>query len=158
MGYNDFERMFIALRIYLDNCCLNRPFDDLSSDIVRMESEAVLSILDRCESGDWEFFGSDILFDEMSNMPDMVRKQKVMILYQSSKPYIALTDEIVSRANELQIENIKPYDALHLASAEAGGADVFLTTDKKLIAAAERVVVRFAVANPLKWLTEVYYE
>lgn len=27
--------------IYMDNCCLNRPFDDLSNDKVRLESEAV---------------------------------------------------------------------------------------------------------------------
>lgn len=29
------------MKIYLDNCCLNRPFDDQSNLRVRLESEAV---------------------------------------------------------------------------------------------------------------------
>ncbi|ACL22488.1 hypothetical protein [Desulfitobacterium hafniense] len=46
------------MKIYLDNCCLNRPFDDLSNDMVRMEAEAVLAIINRCESDGWDFFTS----------------------------------------------------------------------------------------------------
>jgi len=42
------------MRIYLDNCCLNRPYDDLRDDAVRMEAEAVIAIIDRCEKGVWE--------------------------------------------------------------------------------------------------------
>jgi hypothetical protein len=30
------------MKIYLDNCCLNRPFDDLSQDRVYLEAEAIL--------------------------------------------------------------------------------------------------------------------
>ena len=32
------------MRIYLDNCCLNRPFDDQSKMRIRLEAEAVLFI------------------------------------------------------------------------------------------------------------------
>ncbi|EHL04249.1 hypothetical protein HMPREF0322_05169 [Desulfitobacterium hafniense DP7] len=38
------------MKIYLDNCCLNRPFDDLSNDMVRMEAEAV-NFLRQFDSG-----------------------------------------------------------------------------------------------------------
>ena len=31
--------------VYLDVCCLNRPFDDQTQDRIRLESEAVLLIL-----------------------------------------------------------------------------------------------------------------
>ena len=34
------------IKIYLDSCCFNRPFDELSQDRGRLESEAVLTILD----------------------------------------------------------------------------------------------------------------
>lgn len=44
----------VSMRIYLDNCCLNRPYDDLRDDAVRMEAEAVIAIIDRCEKGVWE--------------------------------------------------------------------------------------------------------
>lgn len=32
------------MRIYLDNCCFNRPFDDQSELKIRLESEAKLFI------------------------------------------------------------------------------------------------------------------
>jgi len=32
-------------RLYLDVCCLNRPFDDQSQDRIRLEAEAVRVIL-----------------------------------------------------------------------------------------------------------------
>ena len=32
------------LRLYLDNCCYNRPYDDQSSLVIHLESEAKLSI------------------------------------------------------------------------------------------------------------------
>jgi predicted nucleic acid-binding protein len=54
--------------------------------------------------------------------------------------------------------NIKSYDALHLASAEAGGADVFLTTGRRLIKAAQRANAGVKVQNPLAWLAEVLYD
>jgi len=29
------------LKIYLDNCCYNRPFDEQSQDLIRLETEAI---------------------------------------------------------------------------------------------------------------------
>lgn len=116
------------MKIYLDNCCLNRPYDDLRDDAVRMEAEAVLSIIDRCENGEWKLYGGDVLFDEIDGMTNLMKKQKVMLLYESATHHTDLLEEIVARAKELEQFNIKPYDALHLASAEASGVDVFLTT------------------------------
>jgi len=46
------------MRIYMDVCCLGRPFDDLTQGRVYLEAEAVLSILSRCESGEWILLSS----------------------------------------------------------------------------------------------------
>ena len=40
------------MRIYLDCCCLHRPFDDRRQERVRIEAEAVEAILLRIERGD----------------------------------------------------------------------------------------------------------
>ena len=40
------------MRVYLDVCCLNRPFDDQSQDRIKLETDAVLSILDNCQTGE----------------------------------------------------------------------------------------------------------
>ncbi|GHV41815.1 hypothetical protein FACS189490_09450 [Clostridia bacterium] len=145
------------MRIYLDTCCLNRPYDDLSDNAVRMEAEAVLSIIDVCETGEWTFCGSDVLLDEILNITGVERREKVLLLYDSAVEHIDLTDEIISQSKALECHGIKSYDALHVASAEAGGADVFLTTDRKLINAVKRAGVVLPVMNPLIWLTEVLY-
>lgn len=46
------------MKVYMDVCCLCRPFDDRTQDRIRIESEAVLTILGRCNE-DWILFGSD---------------------------------------------------------------------------------------------------
>ena len=35
------------LKIYLDNCCYNRPFDDLKQEKIYLESNAIQIILKR---------------------------------------------------------------------------------------------------------------
>ena len=145
-------------KIYLDSCCFNRPFDDLSQDKVRFECEAVLEILNNCVTGVWDVFRSDVLDDEIDKIANFVKKQQVLMLYSSTTIYVPLTDEIVHRAKDtLQISNIKPFDALHLASAEYGNASVLLTTDKKFINQATVINTSVRVANPAIWLMEVMY-
>ena len=144
------------MRIYLDNCCFNRPFDMQNQDIIILESEAVLTIIERCaKNDDWLFFSSDILNDEMDNIIDPVKKQNVLCLYNFAEEHIELNADILKRAFDLQSFNFGSYDALHLASAENGGADVFLTTDRKLIKHTEKVDLHVGVFNPFVWLSEV---
>lgn len=37
-------------RIYLDVCCLNRPFDNQSQPRIALETQAILTILSQCEA------------------------------------------------------------------------------------------------------------
>lgn len=47
-----------TLRIYLDACCLNRPFDNQTQTRIALETQAILSILRQCESGLWKLITS----------------------------------------------------------------------------------------------------
>ena len=143
------------MKIYLDNCCLNRPNDDLSVDKIKIESEAVLTIIDCSKSRNWTIFSSDVLLDEIERNPDLVKKEKVLTLYSSTSEHIDINDTIIMRARVLEGIGFKPYDALHIACAEYGNANVFLTTDKKLINAAKRVKKIIDVKNPAQWILEV---
>jgi len=89
------------MTIYLDVCCLNRPFDDQSQNRVRLEAEAVLSILEMADTGKLELAASDIIDDELSQMPDVERREKVKLLLGSTTKSISLTATIVRRAAEL---------------------------------------------------------
>jgi len=146
----------MLLKVYMDVCCLNRPFDDQSQDKVRFEAEAVISILKRCNtSEDWELVGGDIIILETSKTPDPVKKQKVLLLHEGAAEKVKYNAIIKARAAAFQKHNVKLFDSLHLATAEYANVDVFLTTDAQLIKAAVRAGIKIRVANPLNYYVEV---
>jgi predicted nucleic acid-binding protein len=113
------------MKIYLDACCWNRPFDDQSQNRVRLEAEAVLSILEMAKLGKLEIIGSDIIDDELLRMPDDERREKVELLLTLVSSHSSLTLAIERRAMEIMKSSITPLDALHLATAENEQADYF---------------------------------
>ncbi len=60
------------------------------------------------------------------------------------------------RAGQIEKQGFTPFDALHLASAERGGAEVFLTTDDGLLRRARRGLgqLHIRVENPVSWYEE----
>lgn len=56
------------MKIYLDNCCYNRLFDDRSNIKNYLEREAVLIIMQKAYDGEVEIIGSDILDIEISKI------------------------------------------------------------------------------------------
>ncbi|RLG58033.1 MAG: PIN domain-containing protein [Candidatus Hydrothermarchaeota archaeon] len=141
----------------MDVCCLNRPFDDQTQDRIKIESEAVLAILNRCMD-DWTLVGSEVIEYEISKIPDEERKRKVKILASISKEKIIVDESIVKRASEIEKKiGLKPIDALHLACAEKF-VDVMLTTDDEIIKkvrANKEEFIKIKVENPVVWLMEV---
>ena len=144
-------------KVYLDTCCLNRPFDDQRQPRVRLEAEAVLLILDRLHHGrEWRWVRGESLDVETTRCPDVDRRQRVQAVLDSLPTgEIVWITAVEERATELTGLGCGPFDALHLASAERAGADVFLTTDDRLQRLATRYAsaLRVAVHNPLTWLT-----
>jgi len=143
------------MKIYLDVCCLNRPFDDRTQDRIRIESEAVLTILNRCMD-DWILVGSEVIDYEISKIPDEERRRKVEILASISREKVIVDDNIVKRALEIEKIGLRPIDALHTACAEKS-ADVMLTTDDDIVkkVKANRNLIKVKVENPVRWLMEV---
>jgi predicted nucleic acid-binding protein len=143
-------------RVYLDVCCLNRPFDDQRQDRIRLEAEAVLLVLGRCEAGVWQWVSSAVVEEAVNHTPSADRRQRVTSMLRAAQDTAALTDAAVIRARELQAMGFRSYDALHLACAEEAAVDVFLTTDDRVLRAAalhaDALTVR--VVNPLTWLLE----
>jgi predicted nucleic acid-binding protein len=144
-------------RIYLDVCCLNRPFDDQRQDRIRLEAEAVLLILGRCEAGAWQWLSSSVVEEEVDNTPSRERRSRVRTMLSGAHSVITLTAAAVTRAKELQAMGFRTYDALHLACAEQAMVDVFLTTDDRVrrIATRHTAQLQVRVTNPLDWLLEV---
>ena len=63
------------MRIYLDMCCLKRPFDDQSDARIQLETTALAAILVVCNRGEHELFTSDALRFENSRNPNPERQE-----------------------------------------------------------------------------------
>lgn len=142
------------MRVYLDVCCLCRPFDNLQDKKIRLEAEAILSILDRC-GRDWELVGSVALDDEVALIPDVEKRLKVEQKLALIGEYVELDEILFLQVKEFRESGLKLYDALHLACAQ-GGKAILLTTDNKIIRfARNNPAITIRVENPVHWLMEV---
>jgi hypothetical protein len=146
-----------TLTIYLDNCCLNRPFDDQDQDRVRLEAEAVTIILRHVQSGEWIWVGSDILLIENQENSDDERRMQVSALCRFQGRRVFFDDADIRRAAAVCALGFDVLDAYHVAAAEKGRCDVLLTTDDTFLARAKRQhdKLRVSVRNPVDWLSEV---
>ncbi len=148
------------MKLYLDVCCLNRPFDDQTQSRIRLEAESVLLIMHRLEAGEWEWIGSEVLDFEIRQTPDRGRRERVRHLAAFVHRSVIVGELETARAQQLESMGFQAFDALHLACAESGDADVFLTTDDQLLRIARSVGAQLEVKvqNPLAWLREATEE
>jgi predicted nucleic acid-binding protein len=152
-----------SYRIYLDACCLNRPFDDQSQPRIALETQAVLSILSQCqsgESGSWKLMTSTALDEELEQMLDLEKLSNVRTILSIAKIKVVISPFIEQRSIQLQELGFSGYDAIHIASAERGNADIFLTTDDRLHRRAQRNadLIQVRISNPAQWLIELTQE
>lgn len=143
-------------RIYLDVCCLNRPFDNQSQPRIALETQAILSIINQCEIGQWKLMTSAAIDAELNQTPNLERLSNVKTILTIAKIRVVSSQALNSRARELQRLGFTGYDAAHIASAERGLADVFLSTDDRLTKRAKRntPLIRVPVNNPALWLIQ----
>lgn len=146
----------MPLSVYLDVCCLQRPFDDLSQVRVRLEAEAVALILSYVEENRISLYSSEVIEYEVNQITNQRRANRVQAMIMLASRRIAPDEFIVARAAEITNLGFAALDALHLACAEIGKASVFLTTDDRLLKRAlrYRAQVSISTANPLTWLQE----
>ncbi|MGF1540213.1 MAG: PIN domain-containing protein [Pleurocapsa sp.] len=144
-------------RIYLDVCCLNRPFDQQSQARIRLETEAILEIINYCQSGTWTLITSSVLEAEISQTPNQERIKNVKKILLIAKIKVLSGHWLKERASQLQKLGFTSYDAAHIVSAERASSDIFLTTDDRLVRKSETYaqLLKVKVNNPLQWLTQV---
>jgi predicted nucleic acid-binding protein len=145
------------MKIYLDACCLNRPFDDQRQPRIRLEAEAISLILQKLHQREWEWIGSEVLVYELGQTVDVERKERLLLLAGQSHQVVEITEKILKQAEKLEASGFESYDAIHLACAEEAKVDVFLTTDDNIQKTANRKkeAFSFMVSNPVRWLEEV---
>jgi predicted nucleic acid-binding protein len=146
----------MGMRVYLDTCSLQRPLDDKSQLRIRLEAEAVLSVLDLVEANLVQLVSSDALTFEIGRNPHLTRQEFAWEAIAGAPSYVRLSETVEQRARELSQAGIETLDSLHLASAEAGEVDFFCTCDDSFLVKAKRAVRgRTKVVSPLELAEEI---
>ncbi|MDR4505857.1 MAG: PIN domain-containing protein [Candidatus Scalindua sp.] len=143
------------MKIYFDNCCIQRPFDDKSQIRIRIDAEAVISIIELIEEKKIELVASSIVELELSKTPDPERVAFGLKVLSLSSKNINLSDKIINRAKEFEKKNVKAIDALHLAIGDIEKIDYICTTDDRFIKRAQKIKnLKTKVISPLKFIEE----
>ena len=139
-------------RLYLDNCCFNRPFDNQEQLKIKLETEAKLFIQRAIFLGKYELVWSYILEFENNQNPYEERYNAIRDWKKYACTFCVENDSIITYAETLFSKGIKVKDALHIACAVEANADFFITTDKKLI---NTVISEIRIVNPLIFINEI---
>ena len=144
-------------KIYLDTCCLSRLLDPPTQVRLIEETQAIRRILIYFLRSHWSWVCSKIVIDEVEQNPDLRKRIQVKVWLNFAHEIVPIGRSEISRGLQLESLGFKEQDAWHLACAESGKADVFLTTDDRLLRRAQRYQSRLyiRVENPVTWLEEV---
>ncbi len=144
--------------IYLDVCCLNRPFDDWQQDRIRLEGQAILDIFNRFYSGEWKLVSSETIEAELKRMVNLDKLNRIRELLQVTENKVILTQQIDKRSQEIENLGFGLYDSFHIACAESAKVDVLLTTDDRLLKKAINYnhLLKVKLDNPVTWLMNTF--
>ena len=140
------------MRIYLDNCCFNRPFDNQANIRIRLETEAKLYIQGKIINKEIELAWSYILDYENRFNPFEERRDTIDRWKSRAIVDIGETTDIIDNAQSIQRLGVKSKDALHVACSIEAKCDYFFSTDDNLLKKLSEFD-KIKALNPLSFLT-----
>lgn len=140
------------MKVYIDTSALNRIFDDQSQPRIYLESSSMLIVFMLIESGAIELASSDVLLFENRNSPYGERQAFVSLCLKMGRLFQPINEAILTRALEIEKEQIKGLDALHLACAKELKVDYFLTCDDKML---KKYKGQIKLQSPVDFVTNI---
>ena len=136
-------------RIYLDNCCLNRPYDEQANFNIHLEAEAKIFIQTEIIKNTYELAWSFMMDYEISSNPFYDRQIAFVKWKNIAVVDIDPMEEILINGKNLIQKNIKRKDALHIACAIKAECEYFLTTDYKIL---NKDIPEIKLINPIDFV------
>lgn len=140
------------MRVYLDNCCYNRPYDDQTQLRISLEAQAKMEIQSQIKNGKIELATSYINTYENNKNPFEMRRENIRN-FQNEYAVIYVKESVDPRvcvmALEIEKAGIKHKDACHVVCAILSHCDYFLTTDDRLLKYQSSSI---ALLNPIAFL------
>ena len=124
--------MIGIMKIHLDNCCYNRPYDDQSQIRINLEAQAKMGIQDMIAEGKVDLVSSFILrYENNRKKNQMVRDRIDSFIERYSSGYIDGTSgpKVLTMASGYMKKGLDPMDSAHIACAVLAGCNYFITVD-----------------------------
>ncbi len=142
------------MKVYLDNCGYNRPYDDQTQLTINMEAIAKLAIQQYIRSGKIDLATSYILIAENAANKYQAKKtdiKKFIDTYTHTYVSDSSDDKDKEIAYKIMSTGIKLMDACHIASAIVAGCDYSISTDKRLLKYQSEDI---RIVNPITFIME----
>ena len=140
-----------AIKIYLDICSYNRPFDNQSLLKIRLETEAKLFIQKQVREDMYLLCWSFMLDYENNKNPYAGKRSMIALWKNFSHDYCPQSNAILSRGKNIMQLGVKNNDALHIACAIERNCGYFITTDYKLT---NKSLDEIKIINPIDFVRE----
>ena len=140
------------MRVYLDHCAYNRPFDDQSNIRNQLETSAKLYIQDQIKQGKYDLVWSYMSDFENGNNPNIENKKSIQLWENIAKYKCKSSESIFIQAKKLKQKGIRANDALHVACAVESQCEFFITTDTELT---NKKVKEIQIINPIDFIRKM---
>lgn len=140
------------LKIYLDSCCYNRPFDDLTQLKIKNEAVAKMYIQSLIKFDSLDLYTSFMLSYEISKIPfEKNREHIIYFINEHSSFHVgeAKKSEVTPASIEIMETGIKYKDSIHMACSLFAECDYFITTDKRIL---KYETNKLRIVNPIEFV------
>ena len=139
-------------RIYLDNCCFNRPYDDQTILRNYLEAEAKtyiqLQIINKNLELAWSYMMDyEIYFNPFENRRNQIQKWKSI-----ARVNIQYSENNVMTAKQIRKQKIKIKDSIHIACAIEAECEYYVTTDDKLL---NKTIDNIIIVDPITFIKQL---
>ena len=139
------------LKVYLDNCCFNRPYDDQTQLKISLETKAKLFIQDLVVNNEIDLVWSYMVEFENNDNPYHYKQTAIAEWRGLSAEVIKENEEIITNAEAIMQTGVKNKDAIHIACAIYANCDYIITTDDRAL---KHKTDKIVIANPLDFIKD----
>jgi predicted nucleic acid-binding protein len=140
------------MKIYLDHCAYNRPFDDQSNVKNQLETTAKLYIQDQIKQEKYDLVWSYMSDFENNNNPNIENKNSIQQWENIAKYKCKSSESILKYGKQIEQLKIRPNDALHISCAIESQCEYFITTDGGLT---NKTIDGIKIKNPVDFVIEM---
>jgi predicted nucleic acid-binding protein len=145
------------LKIYLDHCCYNRPYDSQRDIAVYKETQAKLSIQTLVKLKAVELVYSSVSLNEIDDSPFPESRDAILEFIRNNAVYYVSKENnetAIALTGEIMKTGIKLKDASHAACAIIAKCDYLISTDRRPLQYKDN---RIKMRNPIEFIREWRY-